>query len=182
MSGLLRRLIDDFKDKVVRDVYCDEFLNAAIATQIKVLREQRGLTQVQLAELSGMKQSRIATMEDVNYSSWTLSTLRKLAKAFDVALTLRFESFGEKLREIDSFSRRTLERPSFAEDPITQVIEQNEIDMLSGVPTIAPSGVDIGYSSVPQIDGIEATFSARSESVDILPDESKESVFTGEAA
>ncbi len=158
MFELLKRLVEDFKDKTVRDVYCDEFLNASIATQIKVLREQRGLTQAQLAELSGMKQSRIATMEDINYSSWTISTLRKLAKAFDVPLSVRFESFGEKLKQIGSFSRESLERPSFDNDPIVQVIEQGEVDMLSGARTAIFTTVDSSHYPTLPTDQVGSTF------------------------
>jgi transcriptional regulator with XRE-family HTH domain len=37
----------------------------AIAAQIKVLREQRGWTQKELADVSGMKQERICALEDI---------------------------------------------------------------------------------------------------------------------
>jgi hypothetical protein len=53
-------------------------------------------------------------------SIWSLAvglTLRKLAKAFDLALTVRFESFGWLLDDSLSSSREALERPSFGEDP-----------------------------------------------------------------
>ena len=121
MNELLEQLKTEWTDKETRQVYCDEFLNASIATQIKVLREQRGLTQAQLAALAGMMQPRIAALEDVNYSSWTVNVLRRLAEAFDLALTLEFDSFGEKLRDIESFSGETLQRPSFEQDPVFQV-------------------------------------------------------------
>lgn len=121
MNESLRNILEEeFKDKEVRDVYCGEFLNSSIATQIKVLREQRSLTQADLAELAGMKQSRIATIEDVNYSSWSINTLRRIAEAFDLALTVQFDSFGYKLFDIVNLSRESLERPSFNDDPVFQ--------------------------------------------------------------
>jgi transcriptional regulator with XRE-family HTH domain len=182
MFELLKRLIEDFKDKTVRDVYCDEFSNATIATQIKVLREQRGLTQTQLAELSGMKQSRIATMEDINYSSWTIGTLRKLAKAFDVTLSVRFESFGEKLKQIESFSRKSLERPSFDNDPIIQVIQQGEVDMLSVTPTAVFTTVDSShYLSFP-IEQVESTFALRSDQIGTSAGTTERNVYIKDAA
>jgi transcriptional regulator with XRE-family HTH domain len=118
MNELVNTLKEEWKDKETRHVYCDEFLNSSIATQIKVLREQRGLTQAQLAALASMMQPRIAAMEDVNYSSWTINVLRRLAEAFDLTLTVKFESFGGKLHEIVVFSRENLEKLSFEDDPI----------------------------------------------------------------
>lgn len=116
MRKLIERLKRDFRDKETRDTYCDEFLNAEIATQIKVLREQQGLTQAALAELAKMAPERISVLEDVNYSSWTINVLRRLAKALDLRLSVKFESFGSFLPEFETFSRETLERPKFDDD------------------------------------------------------------------
>jgi transcriptional regulator with XRE-family HTH domain len=129
MSLLADKLKRDFKtDKDYRHGYADEFLNAFIATQIKVLREQRNWTQHQLAEAAGMKQARISVMENVNYSSWSLNTLRRLAEALDLTLNVSFEDFGKRLADIDRFSRESLERFSFAEDPafMEQPIEEGQ--------------------------------------------------------
>jgi predicted XRE-type DNA-binding protein len=73
MSDLRSNLQQDFHDKDFRHVYADESLNTYIATQIKVLREQQELTQKDLAILTGMAQPRIAVLEDVNYSSWSIN-------------------------------------------------------------------------------------------------------------
>ena len=117
MSKLTENLKQEFKDKETRRVYCDDFLNAHIATQIKVLREQRGWTQAELALRAGMRQSRIAVIENVNYSAWTVDTLCRLAKAFDLTLSVKFESFGTMLQTFEGLSREELERPSFDRDP-----------------------------------------------------------------
>ena len=114
---LIDRLRQEFQDKETRDIYCDEFLNAYIATQIKVLREKQGLTQAALAELAGMRPERISVLEDVNYSSWTLNVLRRLAKAFDLRLSVKFETFGSFLPDFESFCRDALDRVSFNADP-----------------------------------------------------------------
>jgi transcriptional regulator with XRE-family HTH domain len=117
MSASLEQLALEFKDEDVRRVYVRDLVNASIAAQIKVLREQRGLTQAELAERAAMKQPRISLLENVNYDAWSLKTLWKLAEVFDVALTLRFESFGQKLLDADAFSTDSLSVPSFSEDP-----------------------------------------------------------------
>lgn len=116
VRGELRRSED------YRYAYDEEFANTRMATQIKVLRESHDppLTQKQLAEEAGMKQSRISELENVAYSSWSISTLRRLARALGVRLAFEFESWGELLPEIDRLSRETLIRPSFEHDPAFQ--------------------------------------------------------------
>jgi transcriptional regulator with XRE-family HTH domain len=108
---------DEFKEPEARHEYAEEFLNSFIALQIKTLRQQRGWSQEELAEHAGMKQSRISAMEKADYASWSVRTLRRLAQAFDLALTVRFESFGKFLDEATAVSRPALERPSFNADP-----------------------------------------------------------------
>ena len=56
-----------------------------VATQIKVLREQRVMTQAALAEKADMRQPRLSVMEDAGYSNWSINTLKRLARAFDLA-------------------------------------------------------------------------------------------------
>jgi transcriptional regulator with XRE-family HTH domain len=120
MSALAERLHSEFSDKEYRHAYADEFLNSYIATQIQVLREERGWSQEHLAQEAGMKQSRISLLENVGYSSWSISTLKRLAEAFDLTLRVSFESFGRRLADIDQFNRESLERFSFDEDPAFQ--------------------------------------------------------------
>lgn len=123
--------LEEFQDKETRHIYVDEFLNAKIATQIKVLREQRGWTQKELAEKTGMKQERISVLEDVNYSAWTLNILRRLAEAFDLRINLTFEDFGSFLDEFAGFSRESLERTSFDDDPAFST-NKSECDFHTG--------------------------------------------------
>lgn len=75
MKELTERLVKEFADKDYAHAYMDSHQSTRLATQIKVLREQRGLTQKQLAEMSKMKQERISALEDVDYDSWTIATL-----------------------------------------------------------------------------------------------------------
>jgi transcriptional regulator with XRE-family HTH domain len=116
MSELRGNLREEFQDKEYRHAYADESLSTYIATQIKVLREQRDFTQRELAERAGMAQPRIAVLEDVNYSSWSIGTLRRLAQAFDLRLSVKFENFSSLIPEIETLGRESLERESFADD------------------------------------------------------------------
>jgi transcriptional regulator with XRE-family HTH domain len=124
MSTYRDRLIKALQDEDYRHAYDEEFANSRMATQIKVIREQReGMTQAQLAEKAGMKQSRISALENVDYSAWSISTLRRLARALGVRLSFEFESWGELLSEVDRFNREALQRPDFEND---RAFEENE--------------------------------------------------------
>lgn len=61
-----------------------------------------------------MKQSRISALEDADYSKWSIGTLKRLARAFDVPLNVTFGTFGGLLIDISRFSRGALERPEFS--------------------------------------------------------------------
>lgn len=120
MSDLIEKLRNDFQSEDYRHSYAEECLNTSIATQIKVLREQRKMTQGKLAESTGMKQPRLSVLEDANYSSWSINTLKRLARAFDLALSVKFEAFSDVILDFEGLSREALERPSFGNDPIFQ--------------------------------------------------------------
>ena len=143
ISNLADKLKNAFKSKEYRHAYADEFLNVSIATQIKVLREQqqRKWTQAELGSRVNppMKQTRISVMENVNYSSWSINTLRKLAEAFDVRLRVSFESFGSLVKEIEQFDRKGLERPSFDDDPVfagRQILLSSSAHIISTTSTV----------------------------------------------
>lgn len=60
-----------------------------IAFQIFDLRKKAGLTQKQLAEIVGTKQSNIARIEDADYTGYTLKTLEKVTKALRARLEIK---------------------------------------------------------------------------------------------
>jgi len=138
MSQLENRLKKDFIDKECAYAYVNEFLNASIATQIETLREQRGWTQNELAALAGMKQPRISRLEDINYYRWTISTLKKLAEAFDVTLKVSFESFSTRIGDIENFNRESLERTSRMEDLSSSLKEQAMPKEFASVSPLSP--------------------------------------------
>jgi transcriptional regulator with XRE-family HTH domain len=83
------------KSKVRRDSYVAAHISNTVASQILMLREAKGWTQTTLADKCGMRQSRISALEDPNYENFEAATLRRIAAAFDVALTIRFIPFSE---------------------------------------------------------------------------------------
>jgi transcriptional regulator with XRE-family HTH domain len=109
MSELVERLTTEFANKDYAHAYMESHESSRVAAQIKVLREQRGLTQTQLAKLSGMMQERISALEDVDYDAWTIKTLRKLARAFDVHVSVSFVPFSNGILDVASLCRKRLE-------------------------------------------------------------------------
>lgn len=116
-TGMRAQLLDEFdEDSDYRHGYMEAFTDSWIATQIRVLREQRGWTQQDLAQRTGMRQSTIARLESTEYSGRSVRSLQRLAEAFDVTVTVAFESFSEALDRVEAFGREALEVPSFDRD------------------------------------------------------------------
>jgi transcriptional regulator with XRE-family HTH domain len=115
-------LLSEFGNREARREYAGHLLDAYIALQIKSLRLQRSWSQEEFARRAGMRQSQVSDMEQIDHSSWKVSTLRKLASALDLALVVRFEGFGRFLDEVLPVERKALERPSFPDDPSVRIV------------------------------------------------------------
>lgn len=97
------------------------FSEVRIAKQLKLLRErdQEPLTQAQLAARADMKQSRISELEGMNYSSWSISTLERLAKAMGVGFRYSFVRWSDLIREIEQgLTKDALVFPSFERESV----------------------------------------------------------------
>ncbi|MBI4595124.1 MAG: helix-turn-helix transcriptional regulator [Candidatus Tectomicrobia bacterium] len=57
-------------------------------------REKAGITQEELAQKIGTKQSVISRLEQGGFGKATLSTLKKIAEALDTKLVIKLESKG----------------------------------------------------------------------------------------
>ena len=109
--------VEELHEKATRDAFVSSQMSIPLAFQILALREQRGMTQKQLADKAGMLQPRIAAMERPSGSEPNLRTLKRLASAFDVALIVRFAPFSELVEWAERFSPDTFIVPSFDNDP-----------------------------------------------------------------
>jgi transcriptional regulator with XRE-family HTH domain len=118
MNDILESLRHELRDPEYSEVYAESFLDSLIATQIKVLREQSGLSQQDLAEKIGTRQSVLSRIENINYSKWNVTTLKKLARAFRVRLKVSFETYGSLIMDVQAFSREGLQRTPRELDPV----------------------------------------------------------------
>jgi transcriptional regulator with XRE-family HTH domain len=117
MSFVKKRLLETLPDdEGLRYALDEQFLNTYISSQIRVLRESQDMTQTQLAKAAKTGQSKISEMES-DYDSWSLRTLRKLARAFGLRLFVTFESWGELIPRMEGFRRENLLRPKIDDDP-----------------------------------------------------------------
>lgn len=163
------KLIADFRDQEYRESYAEDFLNTSIATQLRVVREQREVTQTELAEAIGTKQTAISRIENVNNTARNIGTLMKVAFKLGCRLKVSFETFGSLIDESLEFSREQLQRPSFEEDTvfmqpqsvaISPAVAASDISMLSAgaayaldVNASAGQGFGIVHGSMPAASG-----------------------------
>ena len=111
-SQLIDRLTNN---KETREAYIRSKVSTNVASQIRALRRREELTQGGLAEVSGMKQSRISAMERPG-TRLNIETLVRLAAAFKIGLTVRFESFSEMLKWENGFSQDEFEVAGIDDD------------------------------------------------------------------
>jgi transcriptional regulator with XRE-family HTH domain len=109
------------KSPSYRDSYVSAHISNTVAAQISSMREDREWTQSQLAEKTGMKQSRISTLEDPNYENVEIATLKRIASAFEVALTIRFVPFSELMSWAEHHTMRDLNVRPIEKDALQDV-------------------------------------------------------------
>ena len=116
MNKRKERLLEELKSKGYREAFVAELIDTAIPFQIRALRKQRNWTQKELSNILGMKQERISVLEDPNYAKLSLSTLKRLASAFDIGLLVRFVPFSDLVKSELDLSPASLEVKSYKND------------------------------------------------------------------
>jgi transcriptional regulator with XRE-family HTH domain len=107
---------ESLRDSEFRKQFIDEHINVGIAFQIRSLRNRQNLTQANLAKRLGVKQPLVSSWEDPNYGKYTLSTLKEVAKVFDVGLLVRFVPFGLLVDWTTDLKPDAIAPPSFSEE------------------------------------------------------------------
>lgn len=135
------------RSKSYRDSTVAAHISNTIAAQLSAMREARGWTQTALADKAGMKQSRISALEDPNFENVEIATLRRLASAFDVALTVKFIPFSELARWTTEMKEPDLAVPEFSHDALayqraTIVVPGLLLNFLAAPPSDKVFGLD----------------------------------------
>jgi transcriptional regulator with XRE-family HTH domain len=123
LNAIWRKL----RNKEYRGSFVASQISNTIAAQIFSLREARGWTQAELAEMAGMKQSRISDLEDPNYENYQTRTLLKLGSAFDVGVIVRFVPFSELAQWAANLSPKDYLPTEFLKDGIAPEIEDIKV-------------------------------------------------------
>ncbi|WP_175910596.1 helix-turn-helix domain-containing protein [Burkholderia metallica] len=108
MNELFNALVKEFEDAEYAHAYLEENSNLRIAAQVRALRIANEWSQEDLAERASMRQTRISKIEMGDFDSLTLKTLRRLAEAFDVHLSVQFSSVEDAIRDIITLSAEKL--------------------------------------------------------------------------
>ena len=108
-------------DKEYRVATVESTVEHMVAWQVRVNREQRGLTQRQLAEKMATHQSAISRLEDSEGGDVRLSTLLRAAEAFDCALVVRFVGHDQFAMLTADVHPDRLYAPSFDDLPLSAI-------------------------------------------------------------
>ncbi|MDA0768847.1 MAG: hypothetical protein BZY79_06545 [SAR202 cluster bacterium Casp-Chloro-G4] len=111
-----KQLFESFQDKDYRDTFVQEHIGVGLAYQIRAMREKFGWTQEEFARRAGKRQEVISQLENPDYGSYTLKTLKILASAFDVALQVNFVSFRDLIRNAANLTPEIIAPPSYDEE------------------------------------------------------------------
>ncbi|MEE2979458.1 MAG: helix-turn-helix transcriptional regulator [Pseudomonadota bacterium] len=112
MKKLDTWLLQELADRKFAHAFLETEANARFAAQVRALRKQHGWTEADLATASRLTGAAISDIENARLNLLQLISLRKLARAFDVHLSLKFESTVDGAVEVVRFVETDLAVPS----------------------------------------------------------------------
>jgi transcriptional regulator with XRE-family HTH domain len=118
--GKLKAIWKRLADRIYREAFVEARLRESIAAQIYFIRESRKLTQGQLADILGTKQPAVSRIER-GEASLSLKTLEGYARAFDVALSVKFVPYSDVAEELIS-ERIEAYIPPFEDDTPAKLV------------------------------------------------------------
>lgn len=135
-------LFEYLSNPEVRHAYVDSSIRRLLALKIKALRKARGYSQEELGRLAdNIKQTQISRLEDAQYNGMTVATLKRVAKAFDVALLVDLVPFSELVD-------RTVARKESDFTPPSYEMERKAHPAQQAVPQVA-ANVFLSYAMGP---------------------------------
>jgi transcriptional regulator with XRE-family HTH domain len=154
------------RSKESRKRLVDSNLSKGIAYQIKAMRDAQNITQADLARESGMTPNNLSRLESPDYGKQTISSLKRIADALDVAIVVRFVPFSQYIDWLSGTTRfdegltaKALAVPSFNEEEEAGLIEESQfqkqvtqmaLEMTVNIQfRVEVLGVSIGSTSTP---------------------------------
>jgi transcriptional regulator with XRE-family HTH domain len=139
------QLIALLRDKDFRDHFTVDQIFELLALQVRQLREKREWTQAELGTKAGMQQVQVSRLENPDYTGSKITTLAKLANAFDVVLIVRFAPVSEFANWLSNLSADDFQPASYEEEASS--LKYGTQISASFVPSAA-----VQYSEVANID------------------------------
>ena len=125
------------RDRDYREAFLSSTINSTIAYQIRDLRREHDLGQADLGNLTGMKQTAISRLENPDYGNLSVNTLKRIAKAFDVALMVRFIPYSELTRWRLTIGSKEMTPAAFDHDHGFRDNSQDVFSARTSVPLVA---------------------------------------------
>lgn len=116
LSKSMEKSFLSLKQPGAKEAYVEAELVNGLAHQIRILREQRGWTQKELAKRVNTSQNTISRLEDPSYGRYTFRTLLGLSKAFGVALFVRYLPFSKFMEATWDTGHERFEAASYEEE------------------------------------------------------------------
>jgi transcriptional regulator with XRE-family HTH domain len=137
ISDKERQIRDSLTNREYREALAVEHVNTTLAIQIRMMRENQQWKQSDLAARLGKHQETVSQWEDPDYGRHTMTTLKALAAAFDVALLVKFIPFSELVQDMVNLSETRLSPPSFSEE------QYRALTSVSATSNLIRSGDDV---------------------------------------
>ena len=83
-------LKEELKNKEFKKAFNEEEVYASLAVQTANIRQEKGITQEELAKRLHTTQQTVSRLENLHNKSYSLRTLVKLARALDKGLRVEF--------------------------------------------------------------------------------------------
>lgn len=109
-SALNKRMVRLLLDRELRNKYISDQVKIGLRNQLRALRDERGITQAELAEMIGTKQSVISRIER-NPLRVGIPVFLDIAEKLDVAFVSRFEAIDTVVEWYDNLTVRKMTPP-----------------------------------------------------------------------
>ncbi len=107
-------MIKKLQNPKFRQAFVASNVRRGIAYQLRAMRGKR--SQAEIGKLIDKPQNVVSRLENPRYGKVSVQTLLEVAAAFDVALIVKFCSFGQLLRETENLSQEALAPLSFEQE------------------------------------------------------------------
>lgn len=120
----MTELPEEWEDKEYREAYMEAPVEQGVSWKIRINREERGLSQADLAELIHHTPLSISRMEDSEGYKHNLPMLIRLARAFDCALLVKFVPYSKLAEESKDLSPTALFAAPYAKERAEQALQR----------------------------------------------------------